>query len=89
MPPEDFLGDRMVWFVIAALANPVMETVDFKINNQMIFNTEKECVEYLNTYDQFVKAGIKRSFPDLNLLDIRCIDKETAQAMIEQMRSSK
>ena len=61
----------------------------FKINRDMIFNTEIECVEYLETYNQYVKAGIKRSFPNLNLLDIRCIDIETAKAMQEQMRSKK
>ena len=79
----------MIWFLMAALANPYAETIDFKINRDMIFNTEIECVEYLETYNQYVKAGIKRSFPNLNLLDIRCIDIESALAMQEQMRSKK
>ena len=36
-----------------------------------------------------VKAGIKLKFPDMNLLEIRCIDNETALAMQEKMRSRK
>ena len=76
----------MIWFLMAALANPQEEKIDFKINRDMIFNTKIECVEYLKTYNQYVKAGIKRSFPNLNLLEIRCIDIETAKTMQEQMR---
>ena len=55
----------------------------------MIFNTQQECIEYLETYNKYVKAGIKLKFPDMNLLEIRCIDNETALAMQEQMRSKK
>ena len=79
----------MIWFLMVALANPYAETIDFKINRDMIFNTEIECVEYLETYDQYVKSGLKRSFPNLNLLDIRCIDNVSALAMQEQMSSKK
>ena len=79
----------MIWFLIAALTYPNSDLISFKINQNVIFNTEIECVEYLETYNQYVKAGIKRSFPNLNLLDIRCIDNESALAMQEQMRSKK
>ena len=79
----------MIWFLMAALANPYAETIDFKINRDMIFNTEFECVEYLETYNKYVKAGIKLKFPEMNLLEIRCIDNETALAMQKQMRSKK
>ena len=79
----------MIWFLIAALTYPNTDLISFKINQNLIFYTKQECVEYLKTYNQYVKAGIKRSFPNLNLLDIRCIDIETAKAMQEQMRSKK
>jgi len=79
----------MIWFLIAALSYPNTDLISFKINQNLIFNTKQECVEYLKTYNQYVKAGIKRSFPNLNLLDIRCIDNESALAMQEQMRSKK
>ena len=79
----------MIWFLIAALTYPDTDLISFKINQNLIFNTKQECVEYLKTYNQYVKAGIKRSFPNLNLLDIRCIDNESALAMQEQMRSKK
>ena len=79
----------MIWFLIAALTYPNTDLISFKINQNLIFNTKQECVEYLKTYNQYVKAGIKRSFPNLNLLDIRCIDNETALAMQEKMRSRK
>ena len=79
----------MIWFLIAALTYPGSDLINFKINQQVIFNTEQECVEYLKTYNQYVKAGIKLRFPDMNLLEIRCIDNKTALAMQEQMRSKK
>ena len=79
----------MIWFLIAAMAYPNSDLISFKINQHVTFNTKQECVEYLKTYNQYVKAGIKRSFPNLNLLDIRCIDNESALAMQEQMRSKK
>ena len=79
----------MIWFLIAALAYPNSDLVNFKINQNVIFNTEQESIEYLETYDKYVKAGIKLKFPEMNLLEIRCIDNETALAMQEKMRSKK
>ena len=79
----------MIWFLIAALAYPNSNLISFKINQNLIFNTKQECVEYLKTYNRYVKAGIKLKFPDMNLLEIRCIDNESALAMQEQMRSKK
>ena len=79
----------MIWFLIAALTYPNSDLISFKINQNVIFNTEQECIEYLQTYNKYVKAGIKLKFPDMNLLEIRCIDNETALAMQKQMRSKK
>ena len=79
----------MIWFLIAALSYPNSDLISFKINQNMIFNTQQECIEYLETYNKYVKAGIKLKFPDMKLLEIRCIDNETALAMQEQMRSKK
>jgi len=79
----------MIWFLIAALTYPNSDLISFKINQNVIFNTEQECIEYLETYNKYVKAGIKLKFPDMNLLEIRCIDNETALAMQEKMRSRK
>ena len=56
----------MIWFLIAALAYPNSDLVNFKINQNVIFNTEQECIEYLETYNKYVKAGIKLKFPDMN-----------------------
>ena len=76
----------MIWFIIAALINTTQGTVDFKINNQIIFNTESECVEYLSTYDRYIRAGLARSFPGLTVSDVRCIDNVTAQQMQNTIR---
>ena len=77
----------MIWFLIAALTYPDSDLISYKINQQIQFNTKQECVEYLKTYDQYVKAGIKLKFPNMNLVDIRCIDIESALMMQEQMRN--
>ena len=79
----------MIWFLIAALTYQNTDLISFKINQNVIFNTQQECIEYLETYNKYVKAGIKLKFPDMKLLEIRCIDNETALAMQEQMRSKK
>ena len=79
----------MIWFLIAALTYPNSDLISFKINQNVIFNTQQECIEYLETYNKYVKAGIKLKFPEMNLLEIRCIDNETALAMQEKMRSKK
>ena len=77
----------MIWFLIAALTYPDSDLISFKINQQMKFNTERECIEYLKTYDQYVKAGLKLKFPNMKLIEIRCIDMESAIMMQEQMRN--
>ena len=79
----------MIWFLIAALTYPNTDLISFKINQNVTFNTKQECAEYLETYNKYVKAGIKLKFPEMNLLEIRCIDNETALAMQKQMRSKK
>ena len=48
----------MIWFLIAALTYPNTDLISFKINQNLIFNTKQECVEYLKTYNQYVKAGM-------------------------------
>ena len=77
----------MIWFLIAALAYPDSDLISFKINQQMKFNTETECIEYLKTYDEYVKAGLKLKFPNMKLIEVRCIDMESAIMMQEQMRN--
>ena len=79
----------MIWFLIAALTYPNTDLISFKINKNLIFNTKQECVEYLETYNKYVKATIKLKFPDMKLVDIQCIDSKSALAMQEQMRSKK
>ena len=79
----------MIWFLIAAMTYPNSDLISFKINQQVTFNTKQECVDYLKTYNQYVKAGIKLKFPNMKLVDIQCIDSKSALAMQEQMRSKK
>ena len=79
----------MIWFLIAALTYPNTDLISFKINQNLIFNTKQECVEYLETYNKYVKATIKLKFPDMKLIDIQCIDNKSALIMQEQMRSKK
>ena len=79
----------MIWFLIAAMAYPNSDLISFKINQHVTFNTRQECVDYLKTYNQYVKASIKLKFPNMKLADIQCIDSKSALAMQEQMRSKK
>ena len=79
----------MIWFLIAAMTYTNSDLISFKINQRVTFNTKQECVDYLKTYNQYVKAGIKLKFPNMKLVGIQCIDSKSALAMQEQMRSKK
>jgi hypothetical protein len=79
----------MIWFLIAAMTYTNSDLISFKINQRVTFNTKQECVDYLKTYNQYVKAGIKLKFPNMKLVDIQCIDSKSALVMQEQMRSKK
>ena len=74
---------------MAALIYTGSDTVHFKINQFSQFNVKSECIEYINTYDAYLKAGLKRSFPDSKVIDIRCVDNETMQKMQDYMDRGK
>ena len=75
----------MIWFLVAALVLPGTNIVSFKINQFSQFNTKQECVDYLKTYDKYVNAGLKLKFPNMKVVDIRCIDIDTAIEMQKEM----
>lgn len=79
----------MVWFIMAAIIFTGSDTVHFKINQFSQFNIKDECVEYINTYDKFIKAGLNRSFPGSKVIDIRCVDNETMQQLQDYMNRGK
>ena len=79
----------MVWFLMAALVLPGTNIVSFKINQFSQFKTEQECVDYLKTYDKYVNAGLKLKFPNMKVVDIRCIDIDTALKMQKQIEKGK
>ena len=79
----------MIWFLVAALVLPGTNIVSFKINQFSQFNTKQECVDYLKTYDKYVNAGLKLKFPNMKVVDIRCIDIDTALKMQKQIEKGK
>ena len=79
----------MVWFIMAAIIYTGSDTVHFKINQFSQFNLKDECVEYINTYDAFLKAGLNRSFPGSKVIDIRCVDNDTINKMQKHMNRGK
>ena len=79
----------MVWFIMAAIIYTGSETVEFKINQFSQFNTESECVNYINTYDKYLKAGLNRAYPASKVVDIRCVDIETINSMHKHRNKGK
>ena len=79
----------MVWFLVAALVLPGTSIVSFKINQFSKFNTKEECVDYLKTYNQYIKAGLRLKFPNMKVTDIKCIDIDTAIKMQNEMLKRK
>ena len=76
----------MVWFIMAAIMYAESGMVDFKISQYSQFNTQSECIEYINTYDEYIKAGLRRTFPGSKVLDIRCVDSHTINSMQKHMK---
>ena len=79
----------MVWFIMAAIIYTGSDTVEFKINRFSQFNTESECIDYIGTYDKYLKAGLNRAYPGSKVVDIRCIDIETINSMHKRKNKDK
>ena len=79
----------MIWFLMAALVLPGTDIISFKINKFSQFNTEYECVNYINTYDKYLKAGLNRAYPGSKVVDIRCVDIETINSMHKHRNKGK
>ena len=78
----------MVWFIVAALITTGSNTVDFKINQYSQFKSESECVDYINTYDSSIKAGLTRGFPNSKVIDIRCLNTNAINKMQEYIKQN-
>ena len=84
-----FLVNNMVWFIMAAIMYTGSDTVHFKINQYSQFDLKSECVNYINTYDAYLKAGLNRSFPNSTVIDIRCVDSDVMNKMQDHMKRKK
>ena len=77
-----YLESKFFLAFVVLFTNFLLTGQDYQFSQ---FNTEQECVDYLTTYDQYVKAGLRLKFPNMKVVDIRCIDIDTAIKMQNEM----
>ncbi len=74
------------WYIIAVIMFPWSINPEFKINTALKFNSFEMCDRYYHTYKEGLEKGLKRNFPQIKEIDLRCVDQNTAYKMQQNMR---
>tara|TARA_E500000331_G_scaffold336511_1_gene363689 strand:+ start:380 stop:622 length:243 start_codon:yes stop_codon:yes gene_type:complete len=75
----------MSWYLMAVVMFAGSIVPDFKINTALKFPDEPSCIEYVNLYEDQLKGGLIRAFPDTTSTELICVDQETALRMQGEM----
>jgi len=75
----------MTWYLIAMVMYAGSTETELKINTALKFRTEEHCLEYRNTYYEGLEQGLKRHWPNITNLEIKCVDEENTLKMQEHM----
>ena len=76
----------MKWFLIAMVVLPLTNEKQLKINQALKFDSFEECNVYYEANKKGLAKGLLQVFPDVKLLDMSCIDVDTANEMQEELR---
>lgn len=79
----------MKWFLIAMVVLPLTNEKQLKINQALKFDSFEECNVYYKANKQGLAKGLLQVFPDVKILDMSCIDVDTATQMQEQLKNKK
>ena len=80
----------MSWYLMAVVMFAGSIVPDFKINTAIKFPDESSCIEYVNLYEDQLRGGLYRAFPDIASSELICVDQEIAERMQgEMMRRAK
>ena len=75
----------MTWYVIAFVMFPWSIEPEYKINTMLRFSEFETCNEYFMQNEDALERGLRRAYPDIDKLTIRCVNADTAKRMQEDM----
>ena len=70
----------MKWFIVA-LVTFVSGEQDIKYHERLSFDSYAECDSFYQKNSNGLKAGLKRSYPNIKSATVRCLDTKTMIAM--------
>ncbi len=75
----------MKWFLIAFIVYAETGQMDMKINTALKFNNLQSCEVYVKEYKSILEQGLRRSFPEMKELSLRCVSGEDAKKFHEKL----
>lgn len=70
----------MKWFIVA-LVTFASGDQEIKYHEQLSFDSYVECDSFYQKNSNGLKAGLKRSYPNIKSATVRCLDTKTMIAM--------
>ena len=75
----------MKWFLVAFIVYAENGEMDMKVNTALLFNNLERCEVYVEKYKPILEQGLRRSFPEMKELVLRCVNEYDAAKMREKM----
>ena len=75
----------MKWFLVAFIVYAETDQMDMKVNTALLFNNLERCKVYVERYKPILEQGLRRSFPEMKELSLRCVNEYDAAKMREKM----
>ena len=75
----------MKWFVVAFIVYAETGQLDMKVNTALLFNSLERCKVYVERYKPILEQGLRRSFPEMKELALRCVNEYDAAKLREKM----
>ena len=75
----------MKWFVVAFIVYAENGQIDMKVNTALLFNNLERCAVYVEKYGPILEQGLRRSFPEMKELALRCVNEYDAAKLREKM----
>lgn len=78
----------MKWFLIATVLVSSTSEIQLKINDAFNFNSSDECNEFLDANGHALGEGLLEIFPDVEILSMLCVDKDTSDELQQNLKKS-
>ena len=75
----------MKWFLVAFIVYAETGQMDMKVNTALLFNSLERCKVYVERYKPILEQGLRRSFPEMKELALRCVNEYDAAKLREKM----